>query len=58
MKKVDNKVTCYFAKLHKSLREVKPPSSLTTIGFPEDPQLCVIETLDMYLDRIKDKKLG
>ena len=46
MTKGDNKVTFYFAKLHKCWRKDKLPPSLTIIGFPEDPQLCVIETLD------------
>ena len=56
--KGDNKVASYFAKLHKSWRKGKPPSSLTIIGFPEDPQLCIIETLDTYLDRTKDRRLA
>ena len=56
MTKGDNKVTFYFAKLHKSCCKGKPPPSLTIIGFPEDPQLCVIETLDTYPDRTKDEK--
>ena len=30
-------------------------TSLTIIGFPEDSQLCVIETLDTYLDRTRQK---
>ena len=58
MAKGDNKVASYFAKLDKSWRKGKPPPSLTIIGFPEDPQLCIIETLDTYLDRSKDRKLG
>ena len=58
MAKGDNKVASYFAKLDKSWRKGKPPPSLTIIGFPEDPQLCIIETLDTYLDRPKDRKLG
>ena len=58
MRKGDNKVTLYFAKLHKSWRRGKPPPSLTIIGFSEDSQLCVIETLDTYLDRTKDWRLG
>ena len=58
MTKGGNKVTFYFAKLHKSWRKGKPPPSLTIIGFPEDPQLCVTETLDTYLDRTKDRRLG
>ena len=43
MTKGDDKV---IAKLHKSWLKGKPPPSLTIFGFPEDPQLCVIETLD------------
>ena len=58
MTRGDNKVTFYFAKLHKSCCKGKPPPSLTIIGFPEDPQLCVIETLDTYPDRTKDGRLG
>ena len=58
MTKEDNKVTFYFAKLHKSWREGKPPPSFKIIGFPEDSQLCVIETLDTYLVRTKGRRLG
>ena len=58
MAKGNNRVTFYFAKLHKSWRKGKPPPSLTSICFTEDPQLCVIETLDTYLDRTKDRRLG
>ena len=58
MTKGDKKVTFYFAKLHKSWHKGKPPPSLTITGFPEDPQLCVIETLDTYLDRTKHRRLG
>ena len=32
--------------------------SLTIIGFSDDPQLCVIETLDTYLDRTKGRRFG
>ena len=58
MIKRDNNITFYFAKLCKSLWKRKPPQSLTTTGFLEDPQLCVIETLDTYLDRKTDRKFG
>ena len=58
MTKGDNKVTFYFAKLHKSWCKGKPLPSLTIIGFPEDSQLCVTETLNMYLDMTKDRRLG
>ena len=54
----DNKVTFYFAKLHKSWSKGKPHSSLTIIGFLAASQLCVIETIDRYLDRAKDRRLG
>ena len=30
----------------------KPPLSITIIGFSEDLQLCVIETLDKYLEKV------
>ena len=55
MTKRDNKVTFYFTKLHDSWRKGKPPPSLTIIGLPEDSQLCVIETLDTYLDGTTDR---
>ena len=58
MAKGDDKATFYFAKLHQSCRKGKPPSSLTITGFPEESQLCVIETLDTHLDRTKDRRLG
>ena len=58
MTKGDNKLTFYFAKLYKSWRKGKPPPSFTAIDFAEDPQLYVIETLDTYLDRTKDRRLG
>ena len=55
MTKGDNKVTFYFAKLYQSWHKSKPLPSLTIIGLPEDSQLCVIETLDTYNERTKDK---
>ena len=58
MTKGNNKVTFYFAKPHKSWHKCKPPPSLTITGFPEDSQLRVIENLDTYADRMKDKRLG
>ena len=58
MTKEDNNITFYFVKLHKGWHKDKPCPSLTIIGFPEDSQLCVIETLDMYLDRTKARRLG
>ena len=58
MTKGNNKVTFYFAKFHKSCLKGKPPPSLTNIGFSEDSQLRIIETLDTYLDRKKDRRLG
>ena len=53
-----NKVKFYFAKLHKNWRKGKPLPSLTITGFPEDSQLCEIETLDTHLDRTKERRLG
>ena len=58
MTKEDNNITFYFVKLHKGWHKDKPCPSLTIIGFPKDSQLCVIETLDMYLDRTKARRLG
>ena len=58
MTKGDNKVTFYCAKLYQSWHKSKPLPSLTIIGLPEDSQLCVIETLDTYNERTKDRRLG
>ena len=58
MTKGANKVTFYFAKLPKIWRKSKPPPSLTIIGFPEDFQLYLMDTLDTYLLRIKDRRFG
>ena len=58
MTKGHNKVTFYFAKLRKNWLKDKRPPTLAIIGFPEDPQLCVIETLDTYLHRAKGRRLG
>ena len=49
MTKGNDKVAFYFAKLHMSWRKGKPLPSLTIIGFPEDSQLCVNETLDIRI---------
>ena len=45
-----------FVKLHKSWCIGKPPPSLTIVGFPEDTQLCVVQT-DKYLEITKDGRL-
>ena len=46
MVKSNSNVKFRFAKTHKSWRKCKPSPFLTIDGFPEDPQLCVIDTLD------------
>ena len=58
MTKGNNKVTFFFLETNKSWCKGKPLTSLTIIGSPEDPQLCVIETLDTCRDRTKDTRLG
>lgn len=53
----NRKVKFSFAKLQKSWRTGKRPLSLTIVGSPEDNQLCVVETLDKYLEKAKPTRL-
>ena len=43
----------YFSKLHKSCRKGQAPSAITDFVFGEDKALCVVETLNEYINRSK-----
>ena len=59
MAKTNSQVTFYFTKLHKSWRRGKPPPELTYQAYPEDESLCVVRTLENYLDKTKKwRKIG
>ena len=45
MTKGNNKVTFHFHKLHKSWRKGQPPPSICYYSFPEELELCLVETL-------------
>ena len=51
-----DKLTFHFHKLHKSWRKGKPPSSITVYAHSPDKQLCVVQTLNRYLEMTKDKR--
>ena len=46
----------YFSKLHKSWRKGEAPPAITYFGFDEDKALCVVETLNEYINRSKPWK--
>ena len=50
-----DKVTFHFNKLHKSWRKGKPPPSLTVYANSPDKQLCMVQTLNRYLEMTKDR---
>ena len=43
----------YFSKLHKSWRKAQAPQAIIYFVFGEDLALCVLETLDEYINRSK-----
>ena len=43
----------YFSKLHKSWRKAQAPPAIIYFVFGEDLALCVLETLDEYINRSK-----
>ena len=52
----DDKVTFNFHKLHKGWRKGKPPPSLTVYAYSPDKQLCVVHTLNRYLEMTKNRR--
>ena len=55
MVNTEHKVIFHFHKLHKNWRKGKPPSSLTVYAYSPDKQLCVVQTLNRYLEMTKDR---
>ena len=51
-----DKVTFHFHKLHKSWRKGKPLPSLTVYAYSPDKKLCVMQTLNRYLEMTKDRR--
>ena len=58
MTKGNNKVTFYFAKLHKIWGKGKPSASFKSLLFTKINNYGVIKTLHTYLSRTKDRRLG
>ena len=61
MIKTHDKYIFTFDKLTKSWREGKPPPSVEFCAYPQQPKLCVVETIQYYLQiskkwRNKDQK--
>ena len=52
----ENKATFHFHKLHKSWRRGNPPPSLDMYAYHADKELCVIHTLDRYLELTKERR--
>ena len=51
-----DKVTFHFHKFHKSWRKGKPSPFLTVYAYSPDKQLCVVQTLNRYLEITKDRR--
>ena len=51
-----DKVTFHFHKLYKSWRKGKPSPSLTVYAYSLAKQLCVVQTLNRYLEMTKDSR--
>ena len=58
MTKGNNKVTFYFAKLHKIWGKGKPSASFKPLFFLKINNYGVIKTLHTYLSRTKDRRFG
>ena len=48
-----NRYIFYFSKLHKSWKKGQTPPVITYFAFGEDKTLCVVETLNEYINRSK-----
>ena len=51
-----DKVTFHFHKLQKSWRKGNPSPFLTVYAYSPDKQLCVVQTLNRYLEMTKDSR--
>ena len=50
MAKDKDKYMFYFSKLHKSWSKGQAPPAITHFAFGEDKALCVVETLNEYIN--------
>ena len=53
MAKDKDRYMFYFSKLHKRWRKGQAPPAITYFAFSEDKSLCVVETLNEYINRSK-----
>ena len=53
MKLEEDRIIFHLAKLTKSRRKGKPPIKLDFLKFADQPALCVLSTINVYLDRTK-----
>ena len=53
MTRTDNRYQFTFHKIHKSWRREKPSPTIEFYGFKEDKELCIVTTLDEYLNRTR-----
>ena len=53
MAKDKDRYIFYFSKLHKRCRKGQAPPAITYFAFGEDKALCVVETLNEYINHSK-----
>ena len=53
MAKDKDRYIFHFSKLHKSWRKGQASPAITCFAFDEDKALCVVETLNEYINRLK-----
>ena len=55
-----NEMSCkfYFHKLHKSWRRGKVPPTISYQAYTQDPNICVVRTLDEYISRTQGWRSG
>ena len=54
MARNDKSYKFYFHKLHKSWRSDKTPPTVSYQIHKQDPNICVVKTLDEYITRTED----
>ena len=54
MARNDKSYKFYFHKLHKSWRSDKTPPTVSYQIYKQDPNFCVVKTLDEYITRTED----
>ena len=48
----------YFHKLHKKWRKGKAPPTVSCQAYTQDPNFCVVKTLDEYISRTEGWRSG